>query len=254
MALFEISSLFEQIKRWKTNNIYWAQWSWSLSQAVSSHTAVSPWSISAEDHQSLTNHTRGDVPVSVLLQPRCQQTKKEKKTTWHSLILGHHFSYISPHTLQHCFYQSASPSFNTDICCLSNQTRWKNTILVHFIHSVSFTCTWVPTYCTSMKDMKKRAHRWWAGDMTERLVEYSSKFIPPPDTPLEPLPAPSHNDIWINWYMYTLILKWDFGSFRLKYCSDIAAISYKKAEKLLSKNGLKSIILFSFCLFFCFYF
>lgn len=94
------------------------------------------------------------------------------------------------------------PALIRTFCYSSDQTRRKNTILVHFIHSVSFTCTWVPTYCTSVKDMKKRARRWQGGDMTEGLVvKYSSKFIPTSDPPLGLLPTPpSHNDIWVNWY------------------------------------------------------
>lgn len=156
--------------------------------------------------------------------PSVSRDPDAKKKQWHSSILGHLFSYNSPRTLQH--WQSANPSFNTDICCLINQTRWKNTILVHFIHSVLFTCTWVPMYCAPVTDMKEQAHCWQ--ELWQRLVEYSSYFILPSDPPLESLPTlPSHNDIWIHWYMYRLILKWYFGSFRLKYCSDIAAISYK---------------------------
>lgn len=37
--------------------------------------------------------------------------------------------------------------------------RRKNTISVHFIHSASFTCTWVHTYI-SERQMKKRANSW----------------------------------------------------------------------------------------------
>lgn len=165
-----------------------------------------------------SEHLLGTTGHQYHMWPRCQ------KKQWHSSILGHLFSYNSPRTLQH--WQSANPSFNTDICCLINQTRWKNTILVHFIHSVLFTCTWVPMYCAPVTDMKEQAHCWQ--ELWKRLVEYSSYFILPSDPPLESLPTlPSHNDIWIHWYMYRLILKWYFGSFRLKYCSDIAAISYK---------------------------
>lgn len=143
----------EQIK-----NICWAQWSWFTDSCVSM-TTISYWTI-----------TWGDVTVSdVTKMPTVRHKNKIKMAfihlgTWTSV--------------------SSNPSVNTDIRCLINRTRWKNTILVHFIHSVSFTCTWVPAYRTSAKDTKKRARSWRGGDMTDRLVKYSSKFIPPSDPPL----------------------------------------------------------------------
>lgn len=74
------------------------------------------------------------------------------------------------------FQQSANLNWIIDNWCLSNETCCKNTILVHFIHSVSLPCTWVSTYYISIKDMNKLAHRCQGQDM-EKLVKYSSKFI-----------------------------------------------------------------------------
>lgn len=50
-----------------------------------SHTAVSPWSISAVDHQLLNNHTQGDVMVSSVTQTPTVKTKN--KTNRDSFVL-----------------------------------------------------------------------------------------------------------------------------------------------------------------------
>lgn len=170
---------------------------------------------------------------------------KEKTLGIHS-SWGHHFSYISLHK---ALFLRANPSLNTDISCLSNQTRWKNTILVHFIHSVSFTCTWVHTCCTSEEDVKKQAHRWHGGGTTDRLVKYSSNFIPPSDPPFELLPTPSSNNDISGWF-----LKRAFGSFQLKYCSALTMLpSCTKRQKSYLKMDFNPLSLFHLS-FFCFYF
>lgn len=156
-------------------------------------------------------------------------TKQQQKQSFHpSWDVGHCNSYISLHTLYSTVSNSltsANPNLNMDICCLSNESCCKNTILVHFIHSVSFPCTWVCTYYTSVKDMNKQAHHCQRGDMLEKLVKYSSKFIFP-SQPFMSSTRSSDKHTWLN--LYRLILKWAFGSFWLKYCSDIL---YKKGRK-----------------------
>lgn len=143
-------------------------------------------------------------------------TKKKKKC--HSFFLGrrHHFSSIS-------LYSTASNkvpalALNTDICCLSNRTRWKNTILVHFIHCL------VHLHLSSCVLYVSEGHEKTSTPLTRWRCDgeaYSSKFIPTSDPPLSccqnhlQITTTELTDIL---YTHRLILKWDFGSFRLKYC------------------------------------
>lgn len=113
--------------------------------------------------------TRGDVTVSYITK---MQTDKIQKQPF--IHLGHGFSYISPQTV----------SDKTLIWTFAVWAIKHEKYNLSSFHSVLFTCTWVPTYCTSVKDMKERAHRWRGGDVTERLVKESSKFIPLSDSPL----------------------------------------------------------------------
>lgn len=105
------------------------------------------------------------------------------KKNWHSFISGHLFSDISLHSLSSTVYNKV-PTQSWIHFLFEHQTVWKNTILVHFIHSVWFTCTWVPTSCTSGKDTKRRAQCWRRWDTMKGLMAYSSRFIPPSYPPL----------------------------------------------------------------------